>query len=356
MRKIAALIFSLLCVESALSDEISVHWLYSWMPFTYTVPEGSVGIFFRGGFYKEVYEPGIHRLFTWPVTKGMRINVRPQIDIIEDIACGTMDGLTIHFPRIAVYNQLHKEEVLNIVSNFGEDYDHYLITEPTIQAVTELCTTMTAQEIYIDKFPTINDFLLQHLVEEQAKSNSKLKINKVVVSKPVLPGNIRKNYEVIVEEKSKLVAVSQIQARKLKEAETEQLGRSKKAQTDKMVAEIENEKKLAEEKNKMELEKIRVAVRIHQLREDAEAEALILRQKGEAEAYVIQVSGEARANATLQEAIANERLITPLYVDLKQAEAFWRNNNSKLIYFGENIPKTVYPGFIDSEEVRKFAN
>ncbi|WP_257279733.1 MULTISPECIES: SPFH domain-containing protein [unclassified Endozoicomonas] len=352
MKKIAALILSLLVVETTFSDEISVHWLYSWIPFTYTVPEGSVGIFFRGGFYNKVYEPGIHSLFSWPITKGMRINVRPQIDIIENIPCGTMDGLTIIFPRIAVYNQLHKDEVLNIVSNFGEEYDHYLITEPTIQAVTELCTTMTAQEIYIDKFPAINDFLLKHLIEEQGKSHSKLKVNKVVVSKPVLPENIKRNYEVIVEEKSKLVAVSQTQARKLKEAETQQLERSKKADTDKMVAAIENEKKLAEEKNKMELEKIRVAVRVHQLREDAEAEAFILRQKGEAEAYVIKISGEARANATLQEAIANERLITPLYVQLKQTEAFWRNNNSKLIYFGEKIPKSVYPGFIDSKDIK----
>ncbi len=107
---------------------------------------------------------------------------------------------------------------------------------------------MTAQEVYIDNFPTINDYLYHHLIEEQEKSESNLRINKVVVSKPELPENIRRNYEVIVEEKSRLAAASQQQLRRLKEAETEQLERKRRAELEKLIADIENEKKLAEEK------------------------------------------------------------------------------------------------------------
>ncbi len=192
--KLAGFILVLIFSCNAFGEDVAQPWGLSPL---LTIPEGAVGILYLGGFYKKTYKPGVHIIWGWPFIQGILVNVRPQIDIIENIPCGTKDGLTITFPRVAVYNQLREKDVMNIVSNFGENYDHYLITEPTIQAITELCTTMTAQEVYIDNFPTINDYLYHHLIEEQEKSESNLRINKVVVSKPELPENIRRNYEVL---------------------------------------------------------------------------------------------------------------------------------------------------------------
>lgn len=325
--------------------------IYKYIPLIYAVPEGSVGVFYVGAFYDETYPPGIYPLITWPLTRGMLINTRPQIDIIENVSCGTIDGLTIQFPRIAVYNQLHDKYVLDIIKRFGEGYDHFLITEPTIQAVIELCTTMTAQELYIDKFPTLDETLTKHLTEQQKKSESNLEINRVVISKPILPREIQINYETIVVEKSKLTAVTEAQRRILKESETEQKKKSKDAETLKILSRIENEKRIAEESANSEIEKIKVAIKVHKSEKDAETEAYAIKQKGEATAYVLRINGEAKANSTLLEARANLELLTPLYIQKVQAEAFWKNNNSRIIYFGEQIPRSVFPSFIDPKFV-----
>lgn len=346
MKPYRYIVFLFFFFNFACADNVETG-IYRYIPFIYSVPEGSVGVFYVGAFYDQVYPPGVYLLLTWPLTRGMLINTRPQIDIIENVSCGTIDGLTITFPRIAVYNQLQDQYVLDVIKRFGEDYDHYLITEPTIQAVIELCTTMTAQELYIAKFPALDETLTKHLVEQQKLSGSNLTINRVVISKPTLPQEIQKNYEMIVLEKSKLTAVTEAQKRILKEAETEQMKRSKEAETEKILSQIENEKRIAKESAESEMEKIRIAIRVHKVESDAGAEAYTIRQRGEATAYVIKLEGEARANSTMLEAKANRDLLTDAYIRKIQAEAFWKNNNSRLIYFGEQIPKGVFPSFVD---------
>ena len=350
MKYIINMLVAFMIVGFTYADNVETG-IYRYVPFIYSVPEGSVGVFYVGAFYDQTYPPGIYPLLTWPLTRGMLINTRPQIDIIENVSCGTIDGLTIQFPRIAVYNQLYDKFVLDIIKRFGENYDHFLITEPTIQAVIELCTTMTAQELYIDKFPTLDETLTKHLTEQQQKSESHLEINRVVISKPVLPKEIQINYETIVVEKSKLTAVTESQRRILKEAETEQKKSSIDAETSKILSRIENEKRIAEESANSEIEKIKVAIRIHKAEKDAETEAYTIKQKGEATAYILKINGETQANNTLLEAKANLELLTPLYIQKVQAEAFWKNNNSRIIYFGEQIPRSVFPSFIDPKLV-----
>lgn len=70
------------------------------------VPEGTVGVYYRGGaILPEISEPGYH--FHTPfVTRVQPVQVNIQTDLVRDIPCGTQGGTVIHFEKIEVVNRL----------------------------------------------------------------------------------------------------------------------------------------------------------------------------------------------------------------------------------------------------------
>ncbi len=343
-RRFSIMVLAMVCISQPLSaDDVEVNSWLRWLPFVYIVPEGSVGIFqsFGSSFSNDVLSPGWGGLLSWPTTSTILVNVRPQIDVITNIPCGTADGLSIRFPRVAVYNQLKEEHALDVIKRFGENYDHYLITEPVIQAVAELCTEKTARELYIDEFSGLNEYLKKQLVQEQMDHDTHLIINRVVISKPELPESIQSNYESLVKQKSLLEVAVEQQALELKKKETERLSQTKQAETQRQIAEIESKQQLAMENGQAEQQKIKISVRMHELREKADAVAYAARQEAEANAYHLQKEGVAKAEITRREAEVNATLLTPAYIEKLRVESFWRSSNTKY-YFGNQIPAFLY--------------
>ena len=219
-------------------------WI-SYFPLVEVVPQGAVGIFKRGGFLKGTYNPGYY--FHLPiVTTLLSVNTRPQLDILTQIECGTMDGLKIAFPKVTIYNMLGKENAWDIISRFGENYDQYLVVHPAIQAINELCSEMTAQDLYIDQYTTINEKLTTQLRAFQEEQSSSLQITQVIVSKPVLPENIQKNYQKIVSEQTRIIAVQEEHKRQIKEEETEQQRKRMAEDNKKIISLMEYDKKISE--------------------------------------------------------------------------------------------------------------
>ena len=335
--------------------------LISYAPMIEVVPQGAVGIFKRGGFLEGIYDPGIY--FHLPVvTTLLSVNTRPQVDVLTNIECGTKDGLRITFPKVTIYNMLSRDNAWSIISRFGESYDEYLVVHPAIQAINELCAEMTVQDLYIDQYTTINERLTTQLRTFQEEQNSSLKITQVTVSKPTLPKNIQNNYQQIVSEQTRIIAVQEEHKRQIREEETQQARKRIEEENKKIISLMEYEKKISEAKKQAELSKIEVDKESYRNRTQADSEAYsrnmttqaeseAVRLKGMAEAGALLAAGQAEAEVKQRLAEINERLLSENYVRIKIADAFRDSQHVKIIILGNKIPESIVP-FIDLNTVK----
>ena len=87
------------------------------------IPEGFVGVYFRGGALLEgISEPGWHTKI--PIATSFdTVQVTVQTDAVSDVPCGTQGGVVIHFARIEVVNRLKPEMAWETVKNYTVNYD-----------------------------------------------------------------------------------------------------------------------------------------------------------------------------------------------------------------------------------------
>jgi regulator of protease activity HflC (stomatin/prohibitin superfamily) len=148
-----------------------------------------------------------------------------------------------------------------------------------------------------------------------------LNVISVRVTKPKIPEAIRKNYELMEGEKTKLLISTQRQKVVEKDAETERKKAVIEAEKEAQVAKIHYERKINEKESLQTMELIDDS--IHLAKE---------RGRTDAEFYKIQKQAEA-----------NQLLLTKEFLELKKIEAMEKNNK---IYFGPDIPNM----FIESKE------
>lgn len=285
----------------------------------HNVQDGYVGITRTAGKINEVVYPAGGPYFYTPIYQSMEdIEIRPQTDEIKDIKCGTKEGLNIVFPTIRVFNQLKHDDVLPVIKAYGVNYDNFLITQLVTQKVTEMCSEMTLEQIYNTEFANLNEMVLSHLVKEQERLKTNLIINSVVLFKPQIPRDIQRNYDLRVEEKTRLQAERDSQARKLEEAQTQRLLSEQEELKKKMQAQIAATRQIEEKETEARLRKI-------------EVDSLAYRKKTEAQA-------EAEAIKIIAEA-EKERL-TPEYLQkhwqehvLSHADAYWGDSLPKYLPF-----------------------
>jgi erlin len=281
------------------------------------IPTGTVGVYYKFmELQSEIFSPGmwwnIHPFGHYEI-----VDIRPQVDYIENVECGTKDGLKVVFPEIAVFNQLQDTYVLETLRKYTTGYDNFLIKEPIRQKVVELCTTMDLQDLYIDRFPEINDMLHEFLKSYQEKLSTNLIINKISVSKPSIPTNIQNNYNRIVEERTKLRAENETQNTRLKKKETERMESEAHASMERSLAQINNMKRIDNEESEARLNRIRT-----------EAEAKHLEIRTEAEAKTIKILAEAE-----------EARHTEAYMRLRYYETVIANTT--MVYYGDKLPSYV---------------
>merc|ERR1719350_1892089 len=227
-----------------------------------------------------------------------------QTDEVKNVPCGTSGGVMIYFDRIEVVNVLQHSAVYEIVKNYTADYDKPLIFDKVHHELNQFCSGHTLQEVYIELFDQIDENLKNALQADLMEMAPGLKVHSVRVTKPKIPEAIRKNYELMEAEKTKLLISTQRQKVIEKDAETERKKAVIEAEKEAMVAKIKHEQNIQEKESMATMEAINDD--IHLTKEKSRADA---------DFYKIERS-----------ATANKLLLSKEYLELKKIEAMSVNN------------------------------
>uniref|UniRef100_A0A8C2KJK7 Erlin-1 n=1 Tax=Cyprinus carpio TaxID=7962 RepID=A0A8C2KJK7_CYPCA len=270
------------------------------------IEEGHLAVYYRGGALLTAPNgPGYHIML--PFITSYR-SVQVQMSCIY--SCG---GVMIYFDRIEVVNMLVPSAVVDIVKNYTADYDKTLIFNKIHHELNQFCSVHTLQEVYIELFDIIDENLKTALQKDLNVMAPGLTIQAVRVTKPKIPESIRRNYELMEAEKTRLLITVQTQKVVEKEAETERKKAIIEAQKVAQVAEIHFQQKVMEKETEKKISEI----------EDA---AFLAREKARADAEYYTAAKFAEANRLK---------LTPEYLELMKYQAIAANSK---IYFGQDIP------------------
>merc|ERR1719356_1566400 len=247
------------------------------------------------------------------LTTVRNIQTTLQTDEVKNVPCGTSGGVMIYFDRIEVVNVLQNTAVFDIVKNYTADYDKPLIFDKVHHELNQFCSGHNLQEVYIGLFDQIDENLKNALQSDLTEMAPGLKVHAVRVTKPKIPEAIRKNFELMEAEKTKLLISTQKQKVIEKDAETERKKAVIEAEKEAQVAKIRYEQNILEKESLQKMETINDEV--HLAKE---------RSRADAEFYKVQKQAEA-----------NKLLLSNEFLELKRIEAMAANNK---VYFGPDIP------------------
>uniref|UniRef100_A0A8C5S465 Erlin-1 n=1 Tax=Laticauda laticaudata TaxID=8630 RepID=A0A8C5S465_LATLA len=283
------------------------------------VEEGHLAVYYRGGaLLPTLSRPGYHIMI--PILTTYRtVQTTLQTDEVKNVPCGTSGGVMIYIDRIEVMNVLAPYAVYDVVRNYTADYDKALIFNKIHHELNQFCSIHTLQEVYIELFDQIDENLKLALQQDLNTMAPGLTIQAVRVTKPKIPEAIRRNFELVEAEKTKLLIATQKQKVVEKEAETERRKAVIEAEKIAQVAKIQFQQKVMETLTEKRISEL----------EDA---AYLARQKAKADAeyYTAQKAADS-----------NKLKLTPAYLELMKYQAI--ATNSKL-YFGSSLPSHLFLG------------
>jgi hypothetical protein len=276
----------------------------------YNIETGYVGVkYVWNEITSPLLEPGFNA-YNKITTSIIMIETRPQTDEVLDVPCGTNDGVQVIIRKIEVGNQLDKQHVLKVVSQYGPDYDKYLVTDLVKAQITVICSKMSAQQVAIDNFDTIDDLLVKFIQDENDKKESGLKIHFVRLTRPELPKALNDNYLALAQEKTLKKVLEEKKARIRTEKESELIIAEKDNEIKFRNNEMQNKILVQNMLAKQEEQKINSAIIIEAAK--ANAEKIMLEAKALSAMYGI-----------------------PGYKEVEQAKALAVNQK---IYYGEKLP------------------
>ncbi|XP_030959410.1 erlin-2-B-like [Quercus lobata] len=277
------------------------------------VPEGHVGVYWRGGaLLKTITDPGFHLKLPF-ITHYEPVQVTLQTDQVRDIPCGTKGGVMINFEKIEVVNRLHKDYVHDTLLNYGVQYDNTWIYDKIHHEINQFCSSHSLQQVYIDVFDQIDEKMKDALQGDCTRYAPGIEIISVRVTKPKIPESIRRNFEQMEEERTKVLIAIEKQRVVEKEAETNKKMAISEAEK------VANVSKILMEQKLMEKDSVRK-------QQEIENQIYMAREKSLADADFYRL---------LKEAEANKLKLTPQFLELKFIEAIADNTK---IFFGEKIP------------------
>lgn len=271
---------------------------------------GYVGVPSRmGEITPPLLQPGFnaYNAFT---TSIVIVETRPQTDEVLDVPCGTNDGVQVLIRKIEVGNQLDQQHVLKVISEYGPDYDKYLVTDLVKAQITIICSKMSAQQVAIDLFDTIDDLLVKFIQDENDKKETGLRIHFVRLTRPELPKALNDNYLALAQEKTLKKVLEEKKARIRTEKESEQIVSDKDNEMKFRNNEMQNKILIQNMRAKQEEQSINSAIIIEAAK--ANAEKIILEAKALSAMYSI-----------------------PGYVQLEESRAHKYNTK---YFFGPKIP------------------
>jgi regulator of protease activity HflC (stomatin/prohibitin superfamily) len=283
------------------------------------VPEGHVAIFYRhGALLNRTAGPGFSASVPF-MTRVEFVQTTVQTDRVERIPCGTKGGTVIHFGSIEVVNQLEADAVLDTVRRYTVNYDKTWIYDKIHHEINQICSRSTLEEMYITKFDALDETLQAALQRDIDKFVPGLSIIAIRVTKPTIPEAIRKNYEAVEAERTRLKVTEERQKVVQREAETEKARMLIEAETHAAVEAVGLELKMKQKRTEQELAAI--ANEMHASKAKADADADFYRVTREAE--------------------ANKLLLTPELLQLESVRAL--SNNTK-VFWGDSLPSIYADG------------
>jgi len=280
------------------------------------IEEGHLGIYWRGGRLIEgTTDPGFHLMMPF-VTSYANIQISVQTDRVENIPCGTAGGVMIYFDKIEVVNRLEKDMAWETIKNYTTNYDKTWIFDKIHHEINQFCSKHTLQDVYISKFDSLDESLVLALQNDVLKWAPGIEIIGVRVTKPRIPEHIRRNYEEMEAEKTKLMIATERQKVLEREAESHKKQELIKAEADAEISKIVKQKEVLEQESKMKIEDIQNRMNFNKVKSEADS------------AYYKEI----------KEIEANEKKLTDSFLKYTWLQAI--SNNTKL-YFGDSIPKFI---------------
>ncbi|XP_005089259.1 erlin-1 [Aplysia californica] len=283
------------------------------------IEEGHVGVYYRGGaLLSKTSEPGYH--FMLPALTSFRsVQTTLQTDEVKNVPCGTSGGVIIYFERIEVVNKLDINAVFDIVKNYTADYDKTLIYNKIHHELNQFCSAHNLQEVYIDLFDQIDENLRKALQSDLYDMAPGLTVQAVRVTKPKIPEQIRKNYEAMEGEKTKLLIAIQKQKVVEKEAETDRKRAIIEAEKIAQVAKIQWDQKIMEKESEKKMSEIEDSTLL--AKEHAKADAEFYKAQKEAESNKVKLTKEYLEMLKFQTLASNTKIyygnsIPSMFVDL----------------------------------------
>uniref|UniRef100_A0A4W3IF24 Erlin-1 n=1 Tax=Callorhinchus milii TaxID=7868 RepID=A0A4W3IF24_CALMI len=220
------------------------------------IEEGHLGVYYRGGaLLISPSSPGYHIMIPF-ITSFRSVQTTLQTDEVKNVPCGTSGGVMIYFDRIEVVNMLAPSAVYDIVKNYTADYDKALIFNKIHHELNQFCSVHTLQEVYIELFDQIDENLKLALQKDLNVMAPGLTVQAVRVTKPKIPEAIRRNFELMEGEKTKLLISAQRQKVVEKEAETERKRAIIEAEKFAQVASIQFQQKVMEKETEKKISEI----------------------------------------------------------------------------------------------------
>lgn len=200
------------------------------------------------------------------------------------------------------------------------DYDKTWIFDKIHHEINQFCSKNTLQDVYIDKFDTLDESLTETLSSSLQIWAPGIEIISIRVTKPKVPESLRLSYE---------------------KRESEILAQKLKLQTEKALMEItqqqaETKKKEAVILAQMESEVSKI--KMEKVIQEKEAQKRIALIQNEIELAQKKAETDAKYYKEVKEIEANEKKLTPQYLKYSLIQGL--THNVKL-YFGESIPKYI---------------
>ncbi|KAJ9187391.1 hypothetical protein P3X46_002848 [Hevea brasiliensis] len=250
------------------------------------------------------------------ITQYEPVQLTLQTDQVTDIPCGTKGGVMINFEKIEVVNRLRKEYVYETLLNYGVHYDKTWIYDKIHHEINQFCSSHSLQQVYIDVFDQIDEKMKDALQGDCTRYAPGIEIISVRVTKPTIPESIRRNFEQMEEERTKVLIAIEKQKVVEKEAETKKKMAISEAEKNSNVSKILMEQKL------MEKDSVR-------RQQEIENQIYMAHEKSQADAAFYRL---------MKEAEANKLKLTPEFLELQFIEAIADNTK---IFFGDKVSNMV---------------
>jgi hypothetical protein len=160
-----------------------------------SVPEGHVGVYFRGGKLLQHFSEAGYQIRPF-FTRYHPVQVTVQSDVIEKINCTSKDLLNVQIQNIQVENILHRQAVLRMVQDYGLNYDLPLILRAVDNQLHIICTSSTLEDLVGREYSNLTLTIKNHLQDLLTTRNiSGLSIVNVKIGSIIIPDGIAAQFE-----------------------------------------------------------------------------------------------------------------------------------------------------------------